>query len=74
MKTEVSVSTKQIPELKETIEFICADINAMKPRLKQAGKCAEEHERRLTLLEGYSGIEEFRGFKRNMEKMFITRS
>lgn len=54
MKTEVSGNTKQITELKETIEFICADVNAMKPRLKQAEKCADEHERRLTLLEGYS--------------------
>lgn len=54
MKAEVSVNTKQISELKETIEFICADVNAMKPRLKQAEKSAEDHEKRLTLLEGYS--------------------
>lgn len=54
IKSEVGVNTKQIAELKETIEFICTDVNAMKVGLKKAERCIEEQERRLTLLEGYS--------------------
>lgn len=52
---------KQIPKLKETIEFICTDISALKDwvthaeyQLKQAVQCAKEQERWLTLLVGYS--------------------
>ncbi len=68
IKTEVSVNTKQITELKETIEFICADINAMKPRLKQAEKCAEEHERRLTVAGGLFPQMEFKNSGDSREK------
>ncbi|KAI2646250.1 Myosin-8 [Labeo rohita] len=38
IKEEVCVNRKQITELKETIEYICADVTAMKTRLKQAEK------------------------------------
>lgn len=54
MKEVGGANTKQITELKKTIEFLCADVNSMKTRLKQAEKRAEEQEKRLTLLEGYS--------------------
>lgn len=62
-----------INQMKE-VEFICANISAVKSQRKQAENCAKEQERCCWRAIRTDGICEIIGFKKKMEKMFNTRS
>ncbi len=63
-----------INQMKKEVEFICANVNAVKTQPKQAENCAEEQERRCWRAIRTYGVCEIMSFKRKVEKMFDTRS